>query len=122
MQDRNIIFEKRPDAELVVEFASTELSGEHLNFDRANIRGAFLGFPGIRASGGKITFTKSLFESSAISFWNADLHGECEIEIQPHPNLSIQDVTVLYSQVYAGLNGRVTLGTQVKLLEVSGAD
>jgi hypothetical protein len=73
----------------------------------------------MRASGGKITFTDSMFDSAAISFWNADLSDECEIEIQPLP---YQDVTVLYSRAWSGLNGRVVLGEQVKLLEVSAAD
>lgn len=117
MSSRNMVWKRYPFG--VVVFLDAKLGSGHLKFDGVNVRGALLEFPGFQASGGKITFADSLFNSSVISLWNADLTGECEVEIQPHP---YQDVTVLYSGAWDDLNGRVVVGEQVGLLEVSGAD
>ena len=117
VSSRDMVWRKSPYGAVV--FLDAELGSGHLKFDGASVLGALLEFPGMHAPGGKITFTGGLFDFSAISLWNTNLSGECEIEIQPHP---YQDVTVLYSQAWGGLNGRVVLGEQVKLLEVSAAD
>ncbi|MGB6164151.1 MAG: hypothetical protein WCF33_01765 [Pseudonocardiaceae bacterium] len=103
----------------VTVFSAAKLYSGHLNFDHANVRGALLNFLDIEASNGKITFINSLFDFSAISLWNANLSGDFKMEIKP---LLRHGVTVLYSQAWGGLNGRVVLGAQVELLEVSGAD
>ncbi|MGH7929413.1 MAG: hypothetical protein ACREQV_16610 [Candidatus Binatia bacterium] len=115
-----MVRKKRPYG--VVMFFDAELGSGHINFDGAIAQGALLQFSGIRASGGKIALTGRLFEALAISFWNANLSGECEIEIRSSLYPPFPDVTVLYSQVHSGLNGRVVLGERIELLEVSAAD
>lgn len=106
----------------VVMFWDAELSGGNLNFDGAIACGALLQFSGMRASGGKIALTGLQFEALTISFWNADLSGECEIEIRSRHHPPFPDVTVLYSRAYGGLNDRVVRGDRIELLEVSAVD
>lgn len=120
VSNRDMVWKKRPYG--VAMFWDAELSSGHINFDDAIAQGALLQFSGIRASGGKITLTGSLFEALAISFWKADLSGDCEIEIRSRYHPPFPDVTVLYSQAYGGLNSRVVLGERIELLEVSAAD
>jgi hypothetical protein len=78
VSSRDMVWSKSPHG--VVVFLDARLGSGHLKFDGASVRGALLDFPGIQASGGKITFADSLFGFSSISLWNADLSGECEIE------------------------------------------
>jgi hypothetical protein len=117
VSSRDMVWRKSPFG--VVVFLDTELVSGHLKFDGAHVRGALLDFPGMQASGGKVTFADSLFEPGVISLWNARIVDECEIEIRPIPN---RGVTMLYGRAWGGLNGRVALGAQVELLEVSSAD
>ncbi|MEO7193791.1 MAG: hypothetical protein ABIZ05_03070 [Pseudonocardiaceae bacterium] len=117
VSDRDMVSRKSPCG--VVVFLDAELVSGHINFDGAIVKGALLDFPGMRASGGKITFIDSIFNSSSISLWNAKLSDECEIEIKPQ---QVLDLTVLYSRGWGGLNGHVVLGEHVKLLEVSDFD
>lgn len=117
IMSRDMVWKESPSG--VVEFLDANLCRGHLNFDRVNVRGALLEFPGMRASGGTVTFIDSIFNCASISLWNARLSGDCKIEIRP---VLSQDMTVLYSQAWGGLNDRVVLGKHVKLLEVSAAD
>ncbi len=113
---RDMVFRKKPYG--VTVFSAAKLYSGHLNFDRAEVRGALLDFLDIEASNGRITFIDSPFDFSAISLWNANLSGGFKMEIQP---LHRHGVTVLYSQAHGGLNGRVVHGAQVELLEISSA-